>query len=237
MDDHDLNEHLCLLTARRLGLPSAKSQVMTFGTERVIVVERYDRRSVEGEYRRVHQEDLCQALGRTPSQKYQADGGPSPEEIGRLLQTHVRPMERAAADVATFVDALALNWLIAGTDAHAKNYSVLLANQQVRLAPLYDVASMLSYNEHVPKLKSAMKIGGEYRLGLIASRHWRRVAEGLGLDAEVVLERVAVMTERVPEAVARAAGTPEVVALGSDLPARLVDRVGEWAATCRAALG
>ena len=35
------------------------------------------------------------------------------------------------------------NWLIAGTDEHAQNYGLLLAGDQVRLAPLYDVASAL----------------------------------------------------------------------------------------------
>jgi len=33
--------------------------------------------------------------------------------------------------------------LIAGTDAHAKNYSLLLAADQVRLAPLCDIVSAL----------------------------------------------------------------------------------------------
>jgi HipA-like C-terminal domain len=44
LDDHDLNEHLCLSAARIVGLSAASSQVGSFGAERVIVVERYDRR-------------------------------------------------------------------------------------------------------------------------------------------------------------------------------------------------
>jgi hypothetical protein len=50
-----------------------------------------------------------------------------------------------AAYAATwgFADALIWNWLIAGTDAHAKNYSVLLAGNDIRLAPLYDMSSAL----------------------------------------------------------------------------------------------
>jgi len=43
--------------------------------------------------------------------------------------------------VNRFVDALAYNWIIRGTDAHAKNYSVLLSGSQVRLARLYDIAT------------------------------------------------------------------------------------------------
>lgn len=237
LDEHDLNEHLCLLAARRLGLPAAHTRVLTFGGERVVVVERYDRRPSEGGIRRVHQEDLCQALGVLPGRKYENDGGPTPEDVVRLLRANVRPGQEAEAAVATFVDALALNWVLAGTDAHAKNYSLLLAGAAVRLAPLYDVASMLPYDEHVPKLKLAMKVGGEYRLGAIDGRHWRRTAELLGLAPDTVVGRVAVVVDGVAEALALAADDPEVVALGSTLPQRLVDRVADRAADCRASLG
>ncbi len=42
-DDHDLNEHLCLRAARIAGLRAATSRITSFGEERAIVVERYDR--------------------------------------------------------------------------------------------------------------------------------------------------------------------------------------------------
>ncbi len=41
-------------------------------------------------------------------------------------------------------EALALNRLLAGSDAHAKNYSLLLSGTQVRLAPLYDVGERVA---------------------------------------------------------------------------------------------
>jgi serine/threonine-protein kinase HipA len=62
LDDHDLNEHLCLEAARRAGLIAARTHVARFGNETAIVVDRYDRRLVAGQMTRVHQEDLCQAL-------------------------------------------------------------------------------------------------------------------------------------------------------------------------------
>lgn len=51
---HDLNEHLCLQAAKRLGLLAASSALARFDDERVFVVERYDRRRVDGELRRLH---------------------------------------------------------------------------------------------------------------------------------------------------------------------------------------
>jgi serine/threonine-protein kinase HipA len=165
-DDHDLNEHLCLQAARGLGLDAASSAVLGFAGERAIVVERYDRlRRADGAIVRLHQEDLCQALGLLPTSKYQNEGGPTPEQIFDLLRRHTVTSDGQAA--WRFLDALAFNWVVAGTDAHAKNYSVLLSGAQVRLAPLYDVASALPYDDmYLPKLKLAMRIGGEYALSL-----------------------------------------------------------------------
>jgi len=161
LDDHDLNEHLCLDAARRAGMIAARTRIERFAEETVVVVTRYDRISTGRTIRRVHQEDLCQALGIPPSRKYQNEGGPGPTQIVRLLRDAMRPT--AAEDaVRRFADALAWNWLIAGTDAHAKNYSLLLAGPEARLAPLYDIASALPYGTHERELRLAMKLGGDY---------------------------------------------------------------------------
>lgn len=56
------------------------------------MVERYDRLPVgDGRVRRIHQEDMCQALGLQPTAKYQSDGGPSPEQIIALLRQATGP--------------------------------------------------------------------------------------------------------------------------------------------------
>ncbi len=72
---HPENEHFCLELARACGLPVENSKVMRFQDEIAIVAERYDRARVRGEWIRVHQEDLCQALGLPPTKKYESDGG------------------------------------------------------------------------------------------------------------------------------------------------------------------
>lgn len=231
-DDHDLNEHLCLRAARLAGLRAATSELVAFADERAIVVERYDRLRRDGELVRVHQEDLCQALGVPPTKKYQNEGGPTPVQVVEML----RRTDPAAAprSVEAFVEALALNWLIAGTDAHAKNYSVLLGARQVRLAPLYDVASALPYEQlDRRRFRLAMSIGGEYRMDVIAGRHWIRLAKELRLDPEATMASLRGLAERVPESLAEAANEDAIRALESPLPARLVDAVGAWAADCR----
>jgi serine/threonine-protein kinase HipA len=238
LDEHDLNEHLCLSAARNMGLIAASSEVASFRDERVIVVERYDRRRApDGSVIRIHQEDICQALGVQPTAKYQNEGGPGPEQIIELLRNNIVPSRSATASVGRFVDALAFNWIIGGTDAHAKNYSVLLSGPQVRLAPLYDIASALAYEEmYPPKLKMAMKIGGEYGVETTSGRHWRRFAITNGLDADETVARVDHLAEQAPEAFGTVATSKSVSTLGSELPARLVERIASRAAACRSKL-
>jgi serine/threonine-protein kinase HipA len=234
LDDHDLNEHLCLAAARRAGLVVARTTVATFGDESAIVVERYDRRLVDGELVRIHQEDTCQALGKSPDRKYQNEGGPSAHDLATLFRAVMPP--RAAEDaVRRFLDALIWNWLVAGTDAHAKNYSLLLSAGDVRLAPLYDIASALPYGTSEHKLRFAMKIGGDYRVHPHRNT-WDKVAADLGLDVETVLERVIHLGLAAPDAFADAAREPDVVALDRPLPGQLVDLVADRAKRCLALL-
>ena len=60
----------------------------------------------------------------------------------RVLKEHGT---HAAVDRRRLFQALAFNFVIAGTDAHAKNFSLLLSHRGARLAPLYDLASYLPY--------------------------------------------------------------------------------------------
>lgn len=163
-EEHALNEHFCLRLAARAGLRAVQSSVLDVAGKRVLCIERYDRVTYEedGPLVRLHQEDMCQASGRYPHQKYQADGGPSAGEIVKLLDGLSDEHE---ADIAQFVGALAFNWVIAGTDAHSKNHSLIHGRGGfLRLAPLYDLASFISYQRDAnsSKVKLAMKIGATY---------------------------------------------------------------------------
>ncbi len=229
-DDHDLNEHLCLDAAGRAGLVVARSRVARFGEESAIIVERYDRRIANGSVLRIHQEDVCQAQSVLPSRKYQSQGGPGPGDIVALLRRSMPPSVARDA-IWRFVDALVWNWLIAGTDAHAKNYSLLLASDQLRLAPLYDIASALPYRVPERNLRLAMKLGNDYRV--VPRRNpWPRVAIELGIDADSTVERVRTLATTAPDAFAEAARSPDIVALRRSLPARLVDLVAARSARC-----
>lgn len=229
-DDHELNEHICLDAARRVGLLAARTRVDQFGAESVIVVTRYDRVSGPTGVRRVHQEDVCQALGVPPSRKYQNEGGPAAADVIALLRRELPPREASVA-VAGFVDALIWNWVIAGTDAHAKNYSLLLSGGSTRLAPLYDIASALPYGTHERKLRMAMKVGDDYDLFGLWGR-WAKAAAEWDLDGDRLHARVLELAGRAPDAFRDAALEPSITNLGRRGPGRLVTAVAKRAARC-----
>jgi serine/threonine-protein kinase HipA len=214
-----------------LGLPAAASQVRVFDGEVAIVVERYDRVRMGGTIRRLHQEDMCQALGIPPTGKYENEGGPGVQPIIELLR---RQSSRPNDDVWTFVQAIVLNWLIGGTDAHAKNYSVLIgAGGRARLAPLYDVASTLPYDFDLKKLRLAMKIGGTYLLSDISPRHWNRLASSVRLNEERVRATCLDLAERLPDALAEVIKTARADGLDKAVLRRLSDALIARAASCR----
>ena len=226
LDDFDINEHLCLAAARRAGLIAATTSIRTFGAERALVVERYDRIVDEsGAVVRVHQEDLCQALSVHPDRKYEVDGGPGAERLGRLIREVA-----GDRDVARFFDVLVFNWLVLATDGHAKNYSLLLSGHQVRLAPVYDIASALPHLDHPRKARMAQKIGGEYRPAFIQRRHWERMARSLGIGSDEAHARITSLAERLPDGLADAVGTSRLTPDEQRIANAIRDQISSWAA-------
>jgi len=234
-DGHAENEHFCLLLARRLGIPAAATTVQRFGDEIAIVVERYDRQRLGDRVARVHQEDFCQALARLPTDKYQNEGGPGVRDCVEVLADQ---SSAPGEDIDTFLDAILFNWIVVGTDAHAKNYSLLLSGEgRVRLAPLYDIASALPYRDlDYQKLKLAMKLGGEYRLRDIGARHVARVAAEVRQSPKRWVERARDLVRVVPEAVAAIGEEMRASGLDHEIVGRIADLIAERAAILEALL-
>ena len=221
-------EHLTQATASRIGLPAARSTVAVYEGVEVIIVERFDR-PADGVHR-IHQEDMCQALGQPPNMKYQRDDGPGPDDIAGVLREHCDPEN--TGDIERFCDYLLYQWISAATDGHAKNYGLLLPGSGiVRLSPLYDTASWLPYRAGKPirNIRLAMKIGKDYRLSS-ADRPsgLRHTADRLGLDPVTVAARASELATAVPDALAAAiaalppgmGATQEIVSLGAAMTSR-----------------
>lgn len=180
---------------------------------------------------RLHQEDLCQALGVRPHSKYQNEGGPSPEQIAALLRDH---SDDPRQDLDTFIGALAFNWLIGGSDGHAKNYSLLHGSRgDVRLAPLYDLASALPYPDlNTPRLKLAMKYGSHYRLRDIGSSDLRKLASSMEMNPDSIIERARDLCARVPNAATEVASACAREGVTAPIIEKLIEAVAARATQC-----
>lgn len=230
-DGHAENEHFCLALARALGLPVATSTVTRFEDEVAFVVERYDRQFTERGIVRIHQEDMCQAIGVPPTHKYENEGGPG---VARIVEILRESSAAPAEDVTTFLDAIAFNWLIGGTDAHAKNYSLLIGgNGRVRLAPLYDIASILPYDDFDPmRVKLAMKLGGKYRIRDVSIRSWDNLAEDVGLRSADIVSRVAGMANALQGAAEEVRQKTRAEGMSHPIIDRLTESLSAHAEKC-----
>lgn len=236
------NEWLCAKILVSLGFKVANTEMACFEDQKVLVVERFDRRwqNIEANTQnapgfepgqdvwiaRLPQEDFCQITGISPSKKYEADGGPGfPQCLA-----HLGGSTHANEDRSQFVLAQLAFWLLAATDGHAKNFSVFLhRGGGYSMTPLYDVlsawpiigkgANKLSKQE--AQLAMAMHSRSKhYKLGEIRVRHWKTLAGTCGADG--VWERMVALVEGVDRALALVQSQ-----LPADFPEKTWQRVSE----------
>lgn len=127
------NEVWCLRMAQAIGIEAAWATIVQSSKRTAICVLRYDRRvGRSGQLLRLHQEDFAQANGLPPGRKYER-GTLRGLDLKTLLDTgrHI-----SASDALALLDQVILNILVVNTDAHAKNYSLILPVASApRLAP------------------------------------------------------------------------------------------------------
>src|SRR5262249_39597605 len=131
------NEAFCLTLAKRMRIVTPKITTGRVGKRTYLLVKRYDRTDVGGRCRRLHQEDYCQALGKPPSAKYESNQtgtrGPTLKDMFDITRRHMPPTE-----IVHLLDRIILNVLACNSDAHAKNYSIVIRAGNASLAPLYE---------------------------------------------------------------------------------------------------
>jgi serine/threonine-protein kinase HipA len=184
LSDSVENEWLCAEILRAMGLPVAHTEMAEFAGQKVLIVERFDRAWMDdGQWiARLPQEDFCQALGYSPDQKYEKDGGPGMEACLRLLDGS----EDAEVDRLSLLLTQLAFWLMAASDGHAKNYSLFLQQGDAyAMTPLYDVISVWPYigdgaNQfrwRSAGLAMAMRAkNAHYTFHSIHARHWHALA-------------------------------------------------------------
>lgn len=195
-------EHLSMRLAHHLGFAVAESTLLCVEGQVAIAVERFDRERTRHALHRLHQEDGCQALGMDPHKRYHAEGGPRAADWARLLWRNAKAPDR---DAKAFGSALVLQWLIGGTDAHARNYSVQHLSTGSRLAPLYDLASVVPYITADRSPRLAMAIGGETQVGQIGHAELTAESKACDLPKGWLVKRAEELIAELPRAIEWAA--------------------------------
>lgn len=199
------NEFFCMRLAAAAGLEVAEvDRAETLSGLPYLVVARYDRDLTQEPVRRLHQEDLCQALGKLHIEKYQQEGGPGVVDAMALIDA---ASTAPARDRPQLWLALVFNVLIGNCDAHGKNYSLLYDSRAPRLAPLYDLVSTAAYRELSSRL--AMSIDGARMLEEVDRAAWQRLAEEIGFAPRFLAQRMEPFVARVLEALPQLASEPE----------------------------
>jgi len=182
------NEAFCLGLARRAGLTVPKFEVIEDRDGLSgLLVERFDRRVVNGSVKRLAQEDACQLLSRWPADKYRV----SFNDIANRL---VEVVSSSEASIMNLVEQVAFSWIIGNGDMHAKNYSVqwLKEERLVVPTPVYDVVSTIPYplDQHM-----ALKLDG--RDANLRGRFLLGFASRFGVPESLMQRKLGELADRV----------------------------------------
>ena len=190
--DSVYNEAYSMQLAKRVGLSVAESGLMSVKGKVYYWTERFDRESVDGKIRRLHQEDFCQITGTSSELKYESEGGPS----FAACMAAMGEMGISLADRFSFIDRMIFNYLIGNADAHGKNSSVLYRGRKRKsLAPIYDVMCTHVYR-NLSRV-NAMSIGGAKTFADVTRQSFSAMAEEVGMRPQLVLDRLDKMIKRI----------------------------------------
>jgi serine/threonine-protein kinase HipA len=203
------NEAFCLALAGAMGIPTAAAAIHEFNGSSCLFVERFDRVVGENrEVRRLHQEDMCQALGFKPEQKYEYDNdglpqGPGLEQCLGILRETKTPI----IDRRVFLRLVLFNFLIGNADAHGKNFGLLYRDGAVpSLAPAYDLVSTVLYDQfdqsfsmHFGHATRPEEVTRESLLAIAGNTSLRRVVQNEATDlAKSILPTAQSLCDRAP---------------------------------------
>lgn len=186
------NEALCLTLAKLIGINTVSVKTVVIGDINYLLVDRYDRVYANNAWKRLHQEDICQAMGLSVERKYQYAPkpnreGPSIKNIAQLIRKHSKNPKK---DLESLIKQVIFSFYIKNRDAHGKNYSFVYVGRDIELAPLYDVLNTEIYKksdgEPCYDKKMAMKLGATYDAESVTEKDWVKFADDLGVSASYI---------------------------------------------------
>ncbi|GAA0375054.1 putative kinase Y4dM [Acrocarpospora corrugata] len=168
----DVPEHRLVAPADLKNIPAGLIEP----SERAFAIKRFDREAGA----RIHQEDFAQIFGLLPQEK---DRGHA-EDIGQVIQ------RECPQDLGEFVRRVTACVIVGNTDEHMKNWSLrYLDGRAPRLSPAYDIVCVTAY-ELFRSDTLTLSLDGQQDTRYLTVDHFRRFAETIGADPEVVAETV-----------------------------------------------
>jgi serine/threonine-protein kinase HipA len=205
-----INEAMIMMLAKRIKLDVAE---VRYSPElSAVVVTRYDREfDQDHRLHRLHQNDLCQALGVPSRMKYESEGGPSLKDCFAAVLKH---SSQPAIDKRRLIEWVLFNFLVGNRDGHAKNLSLMTAGKNTQLAPFYDMVCTAVYDNLSQKF--AFKIGGENRPKWMMTRHWERFATDVGVKPRYITKAQIDIMNRIESALPLISGELSSIDLSNE---------------------
>ena len=190
-----LNEQLCMLTAKQLGIEVPESFIINVGkgadSEILYATKRFDRLMKGGKLiddlpvpNRLHQEDFAQALGITPGEKYEKEKSGYLQKMFEVIRENsVDPI----SEQTKLWKRICFNYLIGNNDAHIKNYSLIYSEnlKGISLSPAYDIVSTRVYNMTD---EMSFYIGDELSINKVNRKSFETAASEAGLSEHMAMK-------------------------------------------------
>ena len=225
-----VNEQLCMLTARNLGIEVPNTFIINAGNgsdaDVLYATERYDRvfsqnRIIDGlpVPNRLHQEDFAQALGLPFSDKYEkGDSG----YLRRMFDLIKFNCSDPLADLKKLWTTICFDFLIGNTDCHVKNFSLLYNDnlRHISLAPAYDIVSTTVYQM---TRDMSFFIGDSMNIGSINRASFAAASKEISLPEKIAMALFDELANSFEGAISKA--SEELEAGGFDVVSKIRDDV------------
>ena len=200
-----VNEYFCMSLAKEAGLMVAEVSLRRYGEHPVLMVERFDRVRAKNTVKRLHIVDGCQILDLPSSYKYERNFGAG-RDVGNIREgaSFMKLFEKAnLCEVPATAKLQLLEWaiytlIIGNADAHGKNISFFVNKSGIKVAPYYDMLSIIMYEGVDYEL--AMAYGDEFDADNVLGYPLREFSEETGLNPKLVSTRIKTICKNVRKA-------------------------------------
>ncbi|MEZ5471673.1 MAG: HipA domain-containing protein [Marinicella sp.] len=203
-----VNEFFCMRLAKAVGLNVADVRLEKVGPHYMLVVRRFDRLFKDQLVKKAHTVDGCQVLNLPPSYKYEHNFGSSKDVAhirnGANLNDLITFIKKY--DISGLVDLfewIIFNVIVGNSDAHGKNLSFVVTRNTYRLAPFYDIISVVHEAKQNTDLDTelAMAIGDNFDINSITAYNFLDLCEQNNIGLSFIKNRLGLIVRKIQKTI------------------------------------